>query len=310
MADDVKMELYNDNFQNFKQYNIPKAQLVIADIPYNVGTNFYGSNPEWYNDGDNSNGESDKAGKAAFNTDFNFNIVEYFAFCNKLLKPEPKAGNQQRGRSSEAPCMIMFCAFEQLNFVIETAAKYGFKNYIPLVFIKDTSPQVLKANMRVVGATEYALILYRGRLPKFRNNGQMIKNWFKWEYDDRASIPKVHPTQKPLKVLERLIELFTDEGDVIYCDIPYSNEANPTYHGIHESGFDHEAFYKWAAEQPAPVYYSDYTRGGVIWQRRVRSVLNSSSGAVYRNEALLVIGEHNENKTNVIKDSQISIFDF
>ena len=88
MADDVKMELYNDNFQNFKQYNIPKAQLVIADIPYNVGTNFYGSNPEWYNDGDNSNGESDKAGKAAFNTDFNFNIVEYFAFCNKLLKLE------------------------------------------------------------------------------------------------------------------------------------------------------------------------------------------------------------------------------
>ena len=212
---DVKMELYNDNFQNFKQYNIPKAQLVIADIPYNVGTNFYGSNPEWYNDGDNSNGESEKAGKAAFNTDFNFNIVEYFAFCNKLLKPEPKAGSQIRGQSSDAPCMIIFCSFQQLNFVIETAAKYGFKNYIPLVFIKDTSPQVLKANMRVVGATEYALILYRGRLPKFRNDGQMIKNWFRWEYDDRTKIPKVHPTQKPLAVLERLIELFTDPGDVV-----------------------------------------------------------------------------------------------
>ena len=31
-------ELYQDNFQNFKRYNIPsKAQLVIADIPYNIG---------------------------------------------------------------------------------------------------------------------------------------------------------------------------------------------------------------------------------------------------------------------------------
>jgi site-specific DNA-methyltransferase (adenine-specific) len=215
MSEEIKMELYNDNFQNFKQYNIPKAQLVIADIPYNVGTNFYGSNPEWYNDGDNKNGESEKAGKAAFNTDFNFNIVEYFAFCSKILKPEPNTGNQKRGRSSDAPCMIIFCAFEQLNFVIETAAKYGFKNYIPLIFVKNTSPQVLKANMRIVGATEYALILYRGRLPKFNNDGQMIKNWFNWEYDDRSKIPKVHPTQKPIAVLERLIEIFTDPGDVV-----------------------------------------------------------------------------------------------
>lgn len=27
---DVKCELYHNNFQNFKSYNIPKAQLVIG----------------------------------------------------------------------------------------------------------------------------------------------------------------------------------------------------------------------------------------------------------------------------------------
>jgi site-specific DNA-methyltransferase (adenine-specific) len=47
----MKIELINDNFQNFKRYGIPKAQLVIADIPYNIGNNFYGSNPMWYNGG-------------------------------------------------------------------------------------------------------------------------------------------------------------------------------------------------------------------------------------------------------------------
>lgn len=52
---DVKCELYHDNFQNFKSYNIPKAQLVLVDIPYNVGTDFYASRPDWYVDGDNSN---------------------------------------------------------------------------------------------------------------------------------------------------------------------------------------------------------------------------------------------------------------
>lgn len=60
------MELINDHFQNRKQYNIPKAQLVIADIPYNIGKNAYGSNPKWYIDGDSSKGESKLAGKEFF----------------------------------------------------------------------------------------------------------------------------------------------------------------------------------------------------------------------------------------------------
>lgn len=42
------LRLYNDNFQNYKRYNIPKSQLVIADIPYNIGINAYASSPEWY----------------------------------------------------------------------------------------------------------------------------------------------------------------------------------------------------------------------------------------------------------------------
>ena len=31
--------MINDNFQNRKRYNIPKAQLVLTDIPYNLGNN-------------------------------------------------------------------------------------------------------------------------------------------------------------------------------------------------------------------------------------------------------------------------------
>ena len=59
------MEMINDHFQNFKRYQIPKAQLVIADIPYNIGKDAYGSNPRWYVGGDRANGESEKANKYA-----------------------------------------------------------------------------------------------------------------------------------------------------------------------------------------------------------------------------------------------------
>ncbi|MGY3766922.1 DNA-methyltransferase [Vagococcus vulneris] len=199
-------ELFNDHFQNYKRYNIPKAQLVIADIPYNLGNNAYASSLEWYVDGDNKKGESDKAGKAFFDTDNDFRISEFMHFCSKMLKKEPK----EKGK---APCMVVFCAFQQLPDVIENGKKHGFKHHIPLVFVKNTSPQVLKANMKVVGATEYGLVLYRDKLPKFNNEGRMVLNWFNWEIDN--SYPKIHPTQKPIPVLKRLIEIFTDINDVV-----------------------------------------------------------------------------------------------
>ena len=222
----TKCEIYRDSMQNYKKYGIPRAQLVIADVPYNVGNNFYGSNPMWYNGGDNKKGESKLAGKAAFNSDFNFNLYEYFHFCSKMLKKEDKKPIT-RGRSSNSPCMIVFCSFEQMSTLIAAAKKHGFVHYIPLVFVKNYSPQVLKANMRVVGATEYALVFYRDRLPKFRNGaqrdeygktirgtGKMVFNWFAWEKDGK-DIPKIHPAQKPISVLKRLIEIFTDPGDVV-----------------------------------------------------------------------------------------------
>ena len=58
-----KIELFNDNFQNYKRYGIPKAQLVIADIPYNLGANAYASSTEWYINGDNKQARARKLEK-------------------------------------------------------------------------------------------------------------------------------------------------------------------------------------------------------------------------------------------------------
>ena len=194
--------IINDHFQNYKSYQIPPAQLVIADIPYNVGNNAYGSNPSWYVDGDNKKGESELAGKSFFDTDKNFKPAEFMHFCQKMMRKEPK----ERG---QAPCMIMFCGYEQQFYLIELAKKYGINNYINLVFRKNYSAQVLKANMRIVGNAEYGLLLYRDKLPKFNNNGKMVFNVMDWVEDDRSNplYKKIHPTQKPIKLLEKLISI-------------------------------------------------------------------------------------------------------
>ena len=99
-------------------------------------------------------------------------------------------------------------------YLIDLAKRYGLNRYINLVFRKNFSAQVLKANMRIVGNCEYGLLLYRDKLPKFNNHGKMIFNCIDWERDD-STIEKLHPTQKPVKLLKKLIDIFTDEGDIV-----------------------------------------------------------------------------------------------
>lgn len=255
----VKTELFNDHFQNFKKYGIPKAQLVIADIPYNLGVNAYASNTSWYIGGNNKNGESEKAGKSFFDTDNDFRIAEYMHFCSRLLKPEPK----EKGK---APAMIVFCSFEQMPMVAEYGKKYGFENSYPLFFIKKSSGQALKANMKIVGATEHAVVLYRDKLPKFNNGrmldeetgknitgtGKMILNWFYWERDKTKDYPKIHPTQKPVNLLKQLIEIFTDEGDVVIDPVAGSGTTLRACMELNRNSFGFEIkkdFYKRAKEE-------------------------------------------------------------
>lgn len=207
--------IFRDHFQNYKRYLVPKAQLIIADIPYNLGNNAYASNPSWYQDGDNKNGESKLAGKNFFDTDNDFRPAEFMHFCSTMLRAEQKKDKQDgvARQKSDAPCMIIFCAFDQQISLIELGKRYGLNNYINLVFRKNFSAQVLKANMKVVGNCEYGLILYRDKLPKFRNKGKMIFNCMDWPRDNESE--KIHPTQKPVELLKTLIEIFTDEGDVV-----------------------------------------------------------------------------------------------
>ena len=239
------MPLYNDHFQNFKRYNVPRAQLLIADIPYNVGKNAFGSNPSWYVGGDNKNGESDKANTEFFDTDKDFRPAEFMHFCSRLMRKEPK----EKGK---APCMIIFCAFDQQMYLIDLAKKYGINNYINLVFRKNFSAQVLKANMRIVGNAEYGLLLYREKLPKFNNNGKMVFNIIDWEKDaDDALYRKIHPTQKPVKVLEKLIKIFTDEGDVVIDPVAGSGSTLIAAENLGRKAYGFEIkkdFFKQASE--------------------------------------------------------------
>ena len=122
--------------------------------------------------------------------------------------------------------------------MIELAKRYGLNNYINLVFRKNFSAQVLKANMKVVGNCEYGLVLYRDRLPKFRNKGKMIFNCMDWPRDNESE--KIHPTQKPVELLKTLISIFTDEGDVVIDPCAGSGSTLIAAERLNRKGFGFE----------------------------------------------------------------------
>lgn len=189
--------IINDSFNNYEKYELEKANLILTDIPYNIGLDAYASNPQWWEKGEVKNGKSELAKTKFFENEDNFSIDDFLKFCKSNLTPDGS--------------VIVFCSFIQMYELIEKSKQYGFKKYIPLIFIKNYSAEVLKANMRIVGACEYGLQLIQEKLPPFYNNHKMIKNYF--------NLPKVngklHPNQKSVETLKEFITLFTKEGDVV-----------------------------------------------------------------------------------------------
>ena len=66
----------------------------------------------------------------------------------------------------------------------------------------------------------------------------MIFNCIDWPRDNESE--KIHPTQKPVKLLERLIEIFTDEGDVVIDPVAGSGSTLIAAENLNRKGFGFE----------------------------------------------------------------------
>ena len=91
--------------------------------------------------------------------------------------------------------------------------------------------------MRIVGATEHAVVLYRDKLPKFNNNGKMIFNWMEWQRDNSKTYPKIHPTQKPVALYKWLLKNYAKPNDKIFDSHVGSGSIRIA---CHDMGFDFE----------------------------------------------------------------------
>ena len=75
------------------------------------------------------------------------------------------------------------------------------------------------------------------------------------------------------------------DDSVVYADIPYQNTECGSY-----EGFDHQAFFDWAARQRVPVFISSYQiddpRFVCVWEREKRCLLQAGGGGALRTERI------------------------
>lgn len=75
------------------------------------------------------------------------------------------------------------------------------------------------------------------------------------------------------------------EGDVVYCDIPYENTRGYNK----EDYFDHKAFYSWALTRDYPIYISSYELPEgffCFFEKERRCLMNGTMSTSYKTEKL------------------------
>ena len=76
----------------------------------------------------------------------------------------------------------------------------------------------------------------------------MIFDWFEWRRDNAKEYPKIHPTQKPVNILKRLIEIYTDEGDVVIDPVAGSGTTLRAAYELNRDSYGFEVSRKFFTE--------------------------------------------------------------
>lgn len=104
---------------------------------------------------------------------------------------------------------VIFCAQEQIGQYSEILKRHKFNSVGTLVWHK-TNPVPFNHKSKPLNAWEAAVV---GKRPGTRFNGASVHNVF--TYKSPSPQHRIHPTQKPLALIERLIDLFSGRGDTV-----------------------------------------------------------------------------------------------
>ena len=112
---------------------------------------------------------------------------------------------------------VIFCAHIQIGTYTDILGTHGFNAIGTLVWHK-TNPVPFNHKYKPLNAWEAAVV---GKRPGTKFNGRSVHNVF--TYKSPSPQHRIHPTQKPLGLMEELIDLFTDRNDLVFD--PFAGSA-------------------------------------------------------------------------------------
>ncbi len=210
------IEVLRDNIED------NSVDLIFVDPPYNIGKNFNGRKDKWKSDEDYLNW--------------------CYQWIDLLLNKLKNNGSLYIMTSTQfMPYFDIYLRnkIEILSRIIWSydssgvqAKKYYGSMYEPILFcVKDKNNYTFNSNDILVDAktgSKRKLIDYRKNPPQPYNTTKVPGNV--WEYSRvryRMDEYEKHPTQKPIKLLERIIKASTNEGDVVLD--PFSGTFTTSY---------------------------------------------------------------------------------
>ena len=189
------IELYNEDYKKtirrLKKMNI-KLDAIITDPPYGVSRK--------HQLGYSNMGRS---GMNYGEWDYNFDQKKWIREVSELVKP--------------GGTIIIFNDWKNLGIISEQLEKCGFIVKDIIRWIK-TNPMPRNVDRRYVNDCEFAVWAVKEGKPWTFNKPNKV-GYLKPEIITGV-VPggkkRLHPTQKHIEVMERLIEIHTKENDLIY----------------------------------------------------------------------------------------------
>ena len=105
---------------------------------------------------------------------------------------------------------VTFCAQAQIGTYTEFLQENHFVAVGTLVWQK-TNPVPFNHKYKPINAWEAVVV---GKRPGTKFNGNVVHNVFR--YKSPSPQQRIHPTQKPLALLRKFVELFSNKGDIVF----------------------------------------------------------------------------------------------
>ena len=130
------------------------------------------------------------------------NMSRFLSQCSRVMK--------KRGS------LIIFMSVLKVADIITMATKYGFYYKTTGVWHKK-NPMPRNMNLHFINSTEcWIYFIYNGTTGTFNNDNKVVHDFIETSVCPLSEKKYGnHPTQKPLAIMTRLIQLVTNPGDVI-----------------------------------------------------------------------------------------------